>query len=205
MAAKQSPANRLGTSVQWICKAKKAAWLGLLLVAGGEASAELMGITDEQLSQMTAQEGVTIDMDFSGVGFNFSYANSDNPNETHWNVSNGTSGETVIINGVTLDVSEVNNGSIAIGIPVEVTLSNVNTGDYFIADPGSDTGSPPRPDEIGESVTASNLNADRKLFGLKWNTPIEFDFSSPDATKVETHNFTPHQFHGAGSVLIFAD
>jgi|GEM_PF-5034975 len=175
--------------------------LGVL--AYGYSNAELVEIKDTGLEELSGEAGITIDIDASGLSFSYSYKNNENTAEKHWIVGGGTVGEVVQVNGITLDIADA--GAIAIGIPTEVILKNVNTGDYFIADSGDDINSPPRANEVGEAVTAQNDNADRKLFGLKWNTPVIATLTSPGAASVLSHDFSPHKFHGSGQVLIVAD
>jgi|GEM_PF-5919296 len=72
---------------------------------------------------------------------------------------------------------------ISIGIPKKITLKNINTSDYFIADSGGVANSTSRANEVGEGIVANpnNDNADIKIFGLKWNKPIIAGLTGADS------------------------
>lgn len=163
--------------------------------------AELLLLDDDSLADTSARSGLTIDIDLSGVSFVYNYKNNGNPNEEFWISAANTGGDLVEIKGVTVDVAAVPGigSAIALGAPSDINLSNVNTGDYFIARPNaSDPNSPSKPSDI---VSSSN----RKLFGLAWNTNIGIDFPEAGAASVESHTFENAPFQAAGSLLIFAD
>lgn len=180
------------------------------------SNAELVEISDESLSEVSGQNtGLTIDIDVTGVEFQYSYQNNDNPNEDYWVVGKDTgpvvstvapgSGASIArISGIDIDIVNfpTGEGGLIVGVPRTVQINKVNTGDYFIADE-TVAGQPPADADISETTG----NRDRKLFGLKWNTPIQFGFTSAGASanSVKNYNFTNDMFHGSGQVIIVAD
>jgi hypothetical protein len=182
------------------------------------ASAELIQLEGEVLESVSAQAGLTIDVDISDLEFSYNYQNNQNPNEDYWvtgaNTGSGSTavdglglGEGVVkFNGLTVDVGALPDNAaisaISIGLPVTVELNRVNTGDYYIAHPNtSDPDSPP---------IAVNPATDRKLIGLKWNTPPPLNFavggqSGAAVTNVIENDFTSNLLQLDGQIYIFAN
>lgn len=178
--------------------------------------AELAPLSDANLANLSGQEGISLDINLDDLRFQYSYQNNENTNESNWVVGKNTGpiSSTVApgagpsinrINGIDIDVVSLVGGvaGISIGIPTSVQINRYNTGDYFVADPGSDTNSPPTDAEISQS----SGDKDRKIFGLKWNTPVEFGFAAAGAAAnpVKNYNFTNDVFRGSGSILIIPD
>lgn len=191
------------------------------------ASAELVQLEDENLESISAQSsGLTIDIDISDLAFTYSYQNNQNASENYWVMGSNTgSGDVAVrsdpsdasstvgsgagvvrINGITVDIGALPDNAaipaIAIGLPSTIELNRVNTGDYYIAHTNpSDAETPP---------IAVNPTTDRKLIGLKWNTPPPLDFaaggqSGTAVNNVINNNFTANTLQMDGQIYIFAN
>jgi hypothetical protein len=191
-----------------------------------DAVAELVQLEEKSLESVSAQAGLTIDIDISDLEFTYSYQNNENSGENYWVMGSNTgsgdlavastpgdvattvgSGDGVVkFNGLTVDVGVLPDNAaisaISIGLPVTVELNRVNTGDYYIAHPNtSDPDSPP---------IAVNPATDRKLIGLKWNTPPPLNFaaggqSGAAVTNVIENDFTSNPLQLDGKIYIFAN
>ena len=184
----------------------------------GTVNAELQALESEDLQEIAAQTGITLDVDLSDVGLTYNYTNPQNPNETYWIAgANAGSGADAVkrtptdtsppgsgagllqVNGITIDVADYPgvSAAVAIGAPSEIRLNRVNTGDYYVAHPGVNANSPP----------IVNDTIDRKLIGLKWNTPPALDFSAAGqgaaASSVTGRDFSNDIINMSGRVLIF--
>lgn len=164
--------------------------------------AELIQLSDEDLSKEAAQKSLEIDIDLSNVSFVYNYKNNANPNEQFWISGADTSGDLVQIKGITVDIADLpgqSKGAIIIGAPSEIRLSNVKTGDYYITrGTSADPNAPPDP-------TTITTNNNRKLFGLSWNTNIGIDFPEAGAASVESHTFVNAPFQAGGNIVILTE
>ena len=119
----------------------------------------------------------------------------------------GSGAGVVKFEGITIDIGELPDGSgtpaIAIGLPKTVTLNRVNTGDYFIAHAN--------PSDLDAPPIAIDETSDRKLVGLKWNTPPPLNFDPENvglparASDVVNNNFSNDLIRMEGQIYIFAN
>ena len=192
----------------------------LLSALSLDALAELVQLEDQSLEAISAQSsGLTIDIDISDLAFTYSYQNNQNDDEDYWvtgaNTGSGSaavdgvgSGEGLVkFNGITIDIGALPDDAsipaIAIGLPTTVELNRVNTGDYFIAHANpNDPDAPP---------IAVDPATDRKLIGLKWNTPPPLNFDPENvglparASDVVNNNFSNDLIRMEGQIYIFAN
>ena len=193
----------------------------LLSALSLDALAELVQLEDQSLEAISAQSsGLTIDIDASTLAFTYAYQNDGNTNENFWVLGSNTgsgddavgagigSGDGLVkLNGITIDIGALPDDAsipaIAIGLPSTVELNRVNTGDYFIAHANpSDPDAPP---------IAVDPATDRKLIGLKWNTPPPLNFDPENAglparaSDVVNNNFSNDLIRMEGQIYIFAN
>lgn len=197
-------------------------WIvSIFFVSINAAHSDLKPLDDSELANSTAQAGLEIDLDLSDIGIIYSYSNAENNNADmrYWTTAaNAGSGDDAVganlgsgdglaqLLGITLDVIDIPGeagGAIAIGLPSEVKLNRVNVGDYYVTRPGPDPdNSPPPADEVA-------VPTNRKLFGVKLNTPPSLDFSGTGqeilAAPVLNKNFSADSIKMSGQVLIFAN